>query len=123
MALKITAEVRALAIELAGRRCECTGGNCRHHRGGARCRHGLRGDEWKVYWRSEDGGASRENIEAWCLQCFENNFEVPRERVALLAADIAGFGRLLEDDYRRAIPLQIKKGCEVNSSGITCQEQ
>lgn len=104
--MKITQEVRAFAMEQASRRCECTGSNCRHHRSGARCKKGLRGDEWKVYWRSEDAGATRDNIEAWCLQCFANNFEVPSEIVALLATDIAGYARLLEEDSRRAVTLK-----------------
>jgi hypothetical protein len=104
--LKITQEVRAFAICQAGRRCECTGKNCRHHLRGARCKRGLRGDEWKVYWRSEDGGATRANIEAWCLECFANNFEAPRETVALLAADIVGYTDLMEENRRRAITLK-----------------
>lgn len=104
--VKITQEVRAFAMQQAGRRCECTGQNCRHHLRGARCKRGLRGDQWKVYWRDEAGGVARENIEAWCLDCFANNFEVPRETVALLAADIGGYARLREEDRRRAITLK-----------------
>lgn len=104
--MKITPEVRAMAMDWAGRRCECTGDGCRHHLKGARCKRGLRGDDWKVYWRSEDGGASRENVQAWCLECFGNNFDVPREMVALFTADIASFARLKEADYRRAITLK-----------------
>jgi len=104
--LKITPEVKAFALEQADRRCECTGTKCRHHLRGARCKRGLRGDRWKVFWKSEEGGATRENIEAWCLECFANNFEAPREVVALLAVDIAGYGHLLEADRRRAITLR-----------------
>lgn len=104
--MRITQDVRAFAMEQAGRRCECTGKNCRHHLSGARCKRGLRGDQWKVYWRAEGGGATRENIEAWCLECFSNNFEVPRERVALLATDIFAYARLLQEDRRRAITLK-----------------
>ena len=104
--MDITPEVRAFAIEQAGRRCECTGSNCRHHLRGARCKRGLRGDEWRVYWRNESGGATRENIEAWCLACFDNNFQPPREKVALLAAEIVGLGLLMEEDQRKAITLK-----------------
>lgn len=104
--MKITHEVRAFAIEQAERRCECTGKNCRHHLRGARCKRGLRGDQWKVFWRVESGGVTRENIEAWCLECFANNFEIPHETVALLAPDVADYARLIEDDPRRAITLK-----------------
>jgi len=104
--LRITAELKALAMERAGRRCECEGQNCRHHLRGARCKRGLRGDDWKIYWRTEDGGPTRENIQAWCLDCFENNFEVPQERVALLAPHIVGYAQLIEEDRRRAITLK-----------------
>lgn len=104
--MKITQEVKAFAIEQAGRRCECTGGNCRHHLSGARCKHGLRGDEWKVYWRDEDGGVTRDNIEAWCLECFDNNFDVPSETVALLSVDLIHYPRLVEENRRQAITLK-----------------
>lgn len=104
--MKITQEVRAAALERAGRRCECTGSNCRHHLRAARCKRGLRSDEWKVFWRTEAGGATRDNLEAWCLECFANNFEVPRETVALLASDIVGYARLMEEDSWRAITLK-----------------
>lgn len=106
VAMKITAEVRALAMEQAGRRCECTGKNCRHHLSGARCKRGLRGDDWKVFWRKEDAGATPDNIAAWCLECFGNNFTAPRETIALLAADIVDYHRLLEGDRRKAITLK-----------------
>lgn len=104
--VKLTQEVRAFAMEQAGRRCECVGKNCRHHFRGARCKHGLRGDQWKVFWRTENGGATRENIEAWCLECFVTNFEVPSETVALLSIDIVGYVRLIEEDRRRAVTLK-----------------
>ena len=104
--MRITQEVKAFAIEQAERRCECTGDKCRHHLRGARCKRGLRGDQWKVFWRTETGGLTRENIEAWCIECFSNNFETPRETVALLALDIAGHGRLMEEDAWRAITLK-----------------
>lgn len=104
--MKITQELKAFAMEQAGRRCECAGDRCRHHLRGARCKRGLRGDDWKVYWRTEGGGATRDNIEAWCLECFSNNFDVPSESVALLATEIAGYGRLMEEDRRRAITLK-----------------
>ena len=86
--MKITQELRAFAMEQAGRRCECTGSACRHHLRGGRCKRGLRGDDWKVYWRAESGGANRDNIEAWCPECFANNFVAPSETVALLALNI-----------------------------------
>jgi len=105
-AVRITQEVRAFAMEQAGRRCECTGNNCRHHLRGARCKRGLRGDAWKVFWRTEEGGANRGNIEAWCLDCFSGNFEAPRETVALLASDIFAYARLMEDDRRKAVTLK-----------------
>ena len=104
--MKITQEVRAFAAEQAERRCECSGGSCRHHLPNSRCKRGLRGDQWKVYWRSQDGGVTRDNIEAWCLDCFANNFEVPHETVVLLAPDIAGFARLYREDQRKAITLR-----------------
>ncbi len=104
--MKLTQEVRAFALEQAGRRCECTGKNCRHHLSGARCKRGLREGDWKVYWRSENEGATRENIEAWCLQCFDNNFEAPRETVALFAPEIVDFAALDAEDHRRAITLK-----------------
>jgi class 3 adenylate cyclase len=104
--LKITQELRAFAIEQADKRCECAGKNCRHHLKGARCKRGLRGDQWKVFWRREDGGASRDNIEAWCLECFANNFRIPSESVAILALDVVGYRRLLAEDRWRAITLK-----------------
>ena len=104
--MKITAEVRAQVMEQAGRRCECTGKNCRHHLSGARCKRGLRGDDWKIYWRKEHGGVTPDNVAAWCLECFGNNFTAPQEKIALLAADIAGYHELMEEDRRRAITLK-----------------
>jgi class 3 adenylate cyclase len=102
----MTQEVKAFAMEQAGRRCECTGQNCRHHLKGARCKRGLRGDQWRVFWRSEGGGLNRDNIEAWCLECFGNNFQVPRESVALLSLDIHGYTRVIEEDEWRAVTLR-----------------
>jgi hypothetical protein len=104
--LKITQEVKAFALEQAGKRCECSGKNCRHHLKGARCKRGLRGDQWKVYWRREGAGVNRDNIEAWCLECFANNFDVPSETVALLSLDIVDYPRLLAEDRWRAITLR-----------------
>lgn len=104
--MKITQDVRAFALEQAERRCECTGDNCRHHRRGARCKRGLRDDDWKVYWRTESGGATRGNLEAWCPECFSNNFVAPREMVALLAVDIVGYTRLADDNQRKATTLK-----------------
>ena len=104
--MEFTQEVRAQVLAMAGRRCECHGDNCRHHLRGARCKRGLRGDQWKVFWRTESGGIARENIEAWCLDCFANNFSVPKETVALLSADIADYPSILEHDHRRALTLR-----------------
>lgn len=75
--MKITDKMRAQVLDRAGRRCECMSGNCRHHRKGGRCKHGLRGDKWKIYWRTEAGTTQAWNVEAWCLECFVNNFTVP----------------------------------------------
>lgn len=75
--MRITEKMRRDALARAGRRCECRSGNCRHHRKGGRCKHGLRDDQWKIYWRTERGRDKPWNIEAWCLVCFDNNFEVP----------------------------------------------
>ena len=101
----ITEEVRARAREQAEARCECQGANCRHHRRGARCKRGLRGDQWKVYWRSESGGVARRNIDAWCLGCFESNFTVPTHAVTILRSDIFGYASLASDDQRKALTL------------------
>lgn len=101
--VKITQDVKAFAILQAHRRCECSGANCRHHLRGTRCKRGLRGDQWKVFWKKVDGGVTRENIEAWCLECFGNNFEIPVELAALLALDIDGYARLLEEDRWKAM--------------------
>jgi len=102
---RITEEARAHARAQAEGRCECQGAHCRHHRTGARCPRGLRGDQWKVYWRSENGGIARENIEAWCLGCFENNFAVPTSTVTILCSGISGYRGLVDDDRRRALTL------------------
>ena len=104
--MEFTDEARAQVLAMAGRRCECDGENCRHHLRGARCKRGLRGDGWKIYWRSETGGLDRANIEAWCLECFSNNFSVPTETVVLVSSDIAGYAALFEEDQRRAITLR-----------------
>jgi len=104
--LKITPEVKAFVIQLADRRCECTGQNCRHHLRGARCKRGLREDQWKVFWKSESGGVTRENLEAWCLECFSNNFRIPSEAATLLVLDIFGYSRLLDEDRWKAITIK-----------------
>jgi len=103
--VKITDEVRAHARRLAGGRCECTGDRCRHHLRGARCKRGLRGKGWKVFWRSEAEGITRDNISAWCLECFQNNFTVPTSLVTLLRSDIFGYARLASENRRRALTL------------------
>ncbi len=101
---RITEEARAHALAQAEGRCECQEANCRHHRAHARCPRGLRGDRWKVYWRSEKGGIARENIEAWCQECFKNNFTVPTSPVTILCSGISGYGGP-DDDRRRALTL------------------
>lgn len=118
--MKLTQELKAFAMQQAGRRCECTGNNCRHHLKGSRCKRGLRGDQWKVYWRSEGAGATRDNIEAWCLDCFGNNFEVPSETVALFSPDIFAYARLLEEDRRKAITLRsiLRDAADRTASGL-----
>ena len=103
--VRITEEVRAHARDQAEGRCECRGASCRHHRGGARCKRGLRGDQWKVYWRSEGEGTARGNIDAWCLECFENNFTVPTDTVTILRSDIFGYAGLAGADQRKALTL------------------
>lgn len=72
--MEITEKVRHDVLTRAGRRCECQGPHCRHHRKGGRCKNGLRGQDWKIYRRSERGAARAWNLEAWCLTCFDNNF-------------------------------------------------
>jgi len=101
----ITEEVRAHAREQANGRCECQGANCRHHRAGARCKRGLRGDQWKVHWRSESGGLARGDIDAWCLVCFENNFTIPTDTVTILRSEIFGYAGFASDDQRKAVTL------------------
>jgi class 3 adenylate cyclase len=101
--VKITPEVKAFVIKLADKRCECAGKDCRHHLKGTRCKKGLRDDQWKVYWKKEDGGVTRENLQAWCLECFQNNFEVPSEAVTLLSLDVVDYARLLGEDRWKAI--------------------
>ena len=59
-----------------------------------------------MFWRSEDGGLTRENIEAWCLECFDNNFEIPRETVALLCMDLVDYRSLKRKNRRQAITLK-----------------
>lgn len=104
--VEITEELRALARERAAGRCECTGSACRHHLAGARCKRGLRGEDWKVYWKSERGGTARENLDAWCLECFANNFTVPTTTVTIVRSGIFGYARLEGDELRRASTLK-----------------
>jgi hypothetical protein len=72
--MEITQEMRQEVLERSGRRCECLSEKCRHHRKGSRCPKGLRGNEWKIYYRTEAAGANLWNLEAWCLTCFKNNY-------------------------------------------------
>lgn len=103
---KITSELRESVRTRAGGRCECEGTNCRHHRNGSRCKRGLRGDEWKVYWHSEKAEDDPKNLEGWCLECFENNFTVPTHQVTLVRAEVADYTALAEEDPRRAVTLR-----------------
>jgi len=56
-----------------------------------------------VYWKKENGGTTRENLQAWCLECFANNFEVPSEAVTLLSLDVVDYARLVAEDQWRAV--------------------
>ncbi len=69
MALVTEASRQAL-LERSRRRCECHGDKCRHHRPGARCTHGLRGDEWEVVMREEGAGEKPWNLLAVCPECY-----------------------------------------------------
>lgn len=103
---RITEELRARTRERAGGRCECEGSNCRHHRSEARCKNGLRTDDWKIYWHSEKAGDDPGNLEAWCLTCFGNNFEVPTHQVTLLRSELADRYAIEEEDPRQAVTLR-----------------
>ena len=72
--MEITDAMRDEVLKRAGRRCECVSGQCRHHRKGARCPRGLRARQWKIYYRTESAGAALWNLEAWCQECFKNNY-------------------------------------------------
>lgn len=72
--MQITDEMREQVLQRSGRRCECVSAKCRHHLSGKRCPRGLRGKDWKIYYRTEAAGANLWNLEAWCLTCFDNNF-------------------------------------------------
>lgn len=72
--MEITEQMKNEVLERSGRRCECVSKNCRHHRPATRCPKGLRTEGWKVYYRTASAGANLWNLEAWCFQCFENNY-------------------------------------------------
>jgi len=72
--MEIIDAMRDEVLKRAGRRCECVSGQCRHHRQDARCPRGLRAREWKIYYRTESAGAALWNLEAWCADCFTNNY-------------------------------------------------
>ena len=72
--MEITDAMRAEVLKRSGRRCECVSGQCRHHREGSRCPRGLRPEQWKIYYRTESAGAALWNLEAWCEECFTNNY-------------------------------------------------
>ena len=103
---RITEELRQRVRTRAGGRCECEGANCRHHRRDTRCKNGLRTDDWKIYWHSEKAGDDPDNLEAWCLKCFENNFEVPTHRVTILRSELADLPEIEETDPRKAVTLR-----------------
>jgi class 3 adenylate cyclase len=58
-----------------------------------------------VYWGSESGVTVRDNIDAWCLDCFENNFTVPTSTVTILRSDIVDYAGLAGVDPRKALTL------------------
>lgn len=66
----VTEATRQALLERSHRRCECQGDKCRHHRPGARCTHGLRGDEWEVVMREEGAGERLWNLLAVCPECY-----------------------------------------------------
>lgn len=68
----VTEATRQALLERSRRRCECQSPRCRHHRGGARCRNGLRGDEWEVVMREEGAGEKLWNLLAVCPTCYPN---------------------------------------------------
>ena len=72
--MEITDAMRAEVLQRAGRRRECLSGQCRHHRKGSRCPRRLRPEQWKIYYRTESAGAALWNLEAWCQECFVNNY-------------------------------------------------
>ena len=58
-----------------------------------------------MYWGSESGVTVRDNIDAWCLDCFENNFTVPTSTVTILRSDIVDYAGLAGVDPRKALTL------------------
>lgn len=61
---------REALIKRAARRCECHNPECRHHRAGARCPRGLRGEDWYVVTRETKAGEKLWNLLAMCSECF-----------------------------------------------------
>lgn len=53
----------------SGRRCECHGHRCRHHRPNTRCTRGLRGQGWQAVQRTEGAGDALWNLTAVCDAC------------------------------------------------------
>ncbi|MEM7415275.1 MAG: hypothetical protein AAF389_07250 [Gemmatimonadota bacterium] len=103
---KITDELRERVRQRADNRCECQGSACRHHRRGARCKRGLRGDQWKIFWHSEKAGDDPNNLEAWCLDCFANNFTIPTHEVTLLRSDLASEWAFRPAEPRKVVTLR-----------------
>lgn len=81
----------------------------------------MRGEDWKIFWKNEADGLARENIEAWCPACFGNNFEPPRETLALLVLDIAGYDQLLDEAYRTAVTLKAVLRDAAEKAAQECQ--
>lgn len=65
----VSNETRKALIERSGRRCECHSPRCKHHRPGARCPRGLRGEDWYVSVREEGAGERLWNLVATCPEC------------------------------------------------------
>ncbi|MFQ5538237.1 MAG: hypothetical protein ACE5GJ_12395 [Gemmatimonadota bacterium] len=71
MRIKVPPDVEQALLSRAGRRCECHGHDCRHHRAGARCSHGLRGQGWHAIQRSRGAGLALWNLTAVCDGCWK----------------------------------------------------
>ena len=54
----------------SGRRCECHGHDCPHHRPMLRCTRGLRGQGWHALQRADGGSDALWNLTAVCDGCW-----------------------------------------------------